>query len=350
MSNGATECHLLIKVQAPPLFVTDSEAWDDLVSRSSTNTIFLSSAWLRSWTQVIEDTTQVLTFTAWRESRLVAAVALVASANQLTFAASGFADYSDFIVDQSLSDSDFDNVLTKLLNETKTYANSLDLARIPSVSRTVERLPFIAGWHETETAKTEAPIMDMQFVADRLKKKSIIRHAKKLSKSGELSCHTTAKQAQTEAELDAFFDQHIERWKQTDFPSLFHDEQKRAFYRALTKNLSENKSLRFSTVKLNGHLVAAHFGFFFGGVFTWYKPCFDPEFARYSPGEVLLKHLLEQAKEDQAQFFDFTIGGEAFKFRFASETRYVFTYHLTSSRAIATKRRLRLTASRMLNS
>jgi CelD/BcsL family acetyltransferase involved in cellulose biosynthesis len=64
-----------------------------------------------------------------------------------------------------------------------------------------------------------------------------------------------------------------------------------------------------------------HFGFEFGDRLTWYKPAFDVEFAKHSPGEVLIKYLLEYALERKVGELDFTIGEEAFKYRFANHVR-----------------------------
>ena len=60
----------------------------------------------------------------------------------------------------------------------------------------------------------------------------------------------------------------------------------------------------------------------------WYKPSFDPAFARRSPGEVLLRALIEQAHVEGATYFDFGLGDEAFKARFATERRPLLTVGL----------------------
>jgi CelD/BcsL family acetyltransferase involved in cellulose biosynthesis len=53
----------------------------------------------------------------------------------------------------------------------------------------------------------------------------------------------------------------------------------------------------------------------------WYKPSFDPAYSRHSPGLVLLHYLVKDAVERGLDEFDFTVGAESFKLRFANEIR-----------------------------
>ncbi len=57
----------------------------------------------------------------------------------------------------------------------------------------------------------------------------------------------------------------------------------------------------------------------------WYKPTFDISYAKRSPGEVLLKILLEYALEHDVAKFDFTIGDEDYKYRFANHSHWKYT-------------------------
>jgi CelD/BcsL family acetyltransferase involved in cellulose biosynthesis len=75
-----------------------------------------------------------------------------------------------------------------------------------------------------------------------------------------------------------------------------------------------------------------------------YKPSYEPEFAKSSPGQVLLKHLFEVARDEKADEFDFTVGNETYKSRFATKRRDVIDVHLTDSRMRALARRLRVRA------
>ena len=122
--------------------------------------------------------------------------------------------------------------------------------------------------------------------------------------------------------LEAFFEQHIARRAITAQPSLFQDPREKAFYRALVRELFPRGWLRFAVVQFNEEPIASHFGFEFGGRFLWYKPSFEPRLVKRSPGEVLLRFLLGYAIDQKLAEFDFTVGDEDFKYRFANEVRF----------------------------
>ncbi|HZN12471.1 MAG TPA: GNAT family N-acetyltransferase, partial [Blastocatellia bacterium] len=86
--------------------------------------------------------------------------------------------------------------------------------------------------------------------------------------------------------------------------------------------------LRFTRVEWGGEAVAYHYGMSYGGSYFWYKPSFAPRHARRSPGEVLLRQLLLAAIEEESRTFDFGIGEEAFKYRFADRINRVRTWGL----------------------
>jgi CelD/BcsL family acetyltransferase involved in cellulose biosynthesis len=132
--------------------------------------------------------------------------------------------------------------------------------------------------------------------------------------------------------LAEFFAQHIARWEKTDHPSQFRDPKQESFYRAMVAAIDPLGATRFTEVRVAGRLVASHLGFFHAGRFTWYKPTYDPELAKISPGETLLKRLIDQAMREGASEFDFTIGDEAFKTRFATRTRTIADIYVTRSR------------------
>ena len=157
-------------------------------------------------------------------------------------------------------------------------------------------------------------------------KKSLVRHENGLRRTGELTVRTDLRGDQAAEAVEVLFDQHIARWSGTPHPSLFLDPAQKAFYRRL---VAENADwLRVARIDWNGAPVAVHLGFHHRGRYLWYKPSFDIALARRSPGEVLLRQLIGAAMAEGAALFDFGIGDEAFKMRFATEVRQVRTWGL----------------------
>ena len=162
--------------------------------------------------------------------------------------------------------------------------------------------------------------------ADRavLNKRSLRRHVNGFLREGTLELVRLESSPRLDAHCAHFFEQHVARWADTATPSLFHEPAQRRFYRVLAQRLAASGALHFSMVQWRGRAIAYHFGFEQGGVLTWYKPSFDPALAKRSPGEVLIRLLLEDAIGRGLKELDFTVGSEAFKFRFANHVRRVY--------------------------
>lgn len=157
-----------------------------------------------------------------------------------------------------------------------------------------------------------------------LNKRSLRRHHNGFLREGEVRLVRLEHSPALDTHCAYFFEQHVARWAGTRTPSLFRDPAQRRFYRVLAHRLAASGALHFSMVEWRGRAIAYHFGFEQGGVLTWYKPSFDPTLAKRSPGEVLIRLLLEDAIGRGLKELDFTVGSEPFKFRFANHVRRVY--------------------------
>jgi len=157
---------------------------------------------------------------------------------------------------------------------------------------------------------------------------SLLRHERFFRREGKLDVYHSSEAAAITPFLEDFFAQHIARWETTPYPSLFHDQAQRDFYRRLTSCAGDAGWLRFTRLEWQERPIAFHFGFCYRGNYLWYKPSFEISLARRSPGEVLLRQLLLAAIAEGANIFDFGLGDELFKRRFATQVNHVRTWGL----------------------
>jgi CelD/BcsL family acetyltransferase involved in cellulose biosynthesis len=312
--------------------------WSDLLDRCPEASVFQTLPWHRCWWWAFGGGHQLFVVLAHVGTRLVGIApmmvvrdkgALGLGRTRLHFVGSvnHASDYCDFIVDPEVphaldallreihaSSSAFDRIdLSHFRGHSPNWAPTLDFFR----SR---RSRFSAA------VQAEAPARVLEDRDADLKaanKSSLKRHTAHFRKTGDLRFHRCASAPEILGHLERFFDQHKARWARTGSPSLFHDPAQQAFYRELAIELLRHGWLRFDVVLFNGTPLAFHFGFEYRRRFIWYKPAFDVEFASKSPGEVLIKFLLEDAIERRLEEFDFTVGSEAFKFRFSNQVRTV---------------------------
>lgn len=323
--------------------------WDRLLASSNVGSVFLSSGWLRAWRETLGTDANLLVPRIHQRGELVATVALQHSNGLIEFAAAGPSDYSNFIVSRRLDPAAARRLIWILIRLAVERVPGFKCFRLSGI--VVEEGATMAalrepdkGFFVTETGRLVAPWMDMD-AGKRLKRKSRQRD-RTLRKAGSLNVETFLTPDEILPQMDDFFGQHIRRWSSPETPSPFEDVQYRAFYRSVARNLGAAGTVRFTAARLDGRLIAAHFGFCFADRFFYYKPTFETDLSKLSPGTFLLEHLLHKAKDEPVSQFDFLKGAEPYKFRFATGSRSVVEMHITQSAMTAALTRAQLWARR----
>jgi len=247
--------------------------------------------------------------------------------NQLCFVGSpnNASDYCDILVDADVPDA-LDAVLEKVIEHSED-ADCLHLTNMPSQSPNVAGIVrFLQNRRPALIVETDqlAPTRILGNTEEDNKvanKSSLRRRFNYFDKAGHLKFHRCTSANEILSYLDVFFEQHKARRELAGSVSQFHDAAQREFYRTVVSEMAAPGWLKFDVVTFNGKPLAVHFGFEYRDSFIWYKPTFDIEFASRSPGEVLIKYLLQDAIDRKLKEFDFTVGDEPFKFRFSNETR-----------------------------
>jgi CelD/BcsL family acetyltransferase involved in cellulose biosynthesis len=312
-----------------------AQQWGDLLDRCPQATVFQSYEWFRAWWDCFAeaDDRQWLVTIHDRESLVAVAPLFLRSTGrggrceELCFLGDEHSDYQMFLVDER-----YDGLTERLLDEIAARALGrfdVVLREIPEANPLAKALAgrsrgALSRYRSTKRTPCPRIALDAEgrTVEKLLRKKSLKRHAAALAKLGHVTVEHLGDFQHFEQHLDGFFAQHVARWSSTSAPSLFLDERNRRFYRELGYRLSPRGSLLFTVLSVDGSPAAFHYGFDFRDELIWYKPTFDVALSRAAPGETLLGELLLKAGSDGRAAFDFTRGGEAFKYRFANETRF----------------------------
>ena len=160
------------------------------------------------------------------------------------------------------------------------------------------------------------------------RKKTMLHRENQLRRQGALEVRHFRTADEVLPQLDAFFEQHISRWAETPTPSRYRDAKRRASYAVATRVLADAGWLRFSRLDLNGSPIAFHRGTCYRGQFKYSRNTFAIELAHYSLGTVLLRHLMLAALEEGAHTFDFGLGAESYKYRYATDEVRLQTWGL----------------------
>lgn len=305
-----------------------ASVWNTLLA-DSTNVVFLTHQWQESWWNNF-DRTGLMLLGIYIDNELKAIAPFFTEEGMVYLVGSGGSDYLDLI--GRTSSNMLEAILTRLADLVPNLIG-IRLYHLPQRSATTMNLQSAAehlGWMCRMEGGQVAPAADLHpGVVDALaNKKSLLRHEKFFSRSGELRVMHFSRASDISPRLEQFFEQHIHRWSATSSPSLFLEKRQRKFYGTVTAAASDSGWLRFTEIGWNGRPIAFHFGFHYYGSFMWYKPTFEMDLARHSPGEVLLRHLLLEAKRENASTFDLGLGDETFKSRFANRVERVSNWGL----------------------
>jgi CelD/BcsL family acetyltransferase involved in cellulose biosynthesis len=311
-------------------------AWRAAAARGETWTPFQEMHWLRCWWDVY-GRGELIVASARGDDGAITIAPLFIDGGMAFFVGSGGSDYLDFI-----GGAGAPGVLEAILESALARAPGLlgfRFYHVPDASTTGRRLREAAarmGFDCVDEGRLAAPVLDLgpggEAGLSAAQKKSLVRHERGFRRLGTLTVRDLRHADEIVPRLEGFFDQHERRWRSTGHPSLFRDPRHRAFYRRLATGGDDEGWLRFTSVEFDARPIAFHLGFSHRGTYYWYKPSFEIDLARESPGEVLLRQLLLAEVGENARIFDFGLGDEAFKHRFASRVPQVRTWGLYPAR------------------
>jgi CelD/BcsL family acetyltransferase involved in cellulose biosynthesis len=311
--------------------------WTAVLRQGSTDAVFLTWHWQRAWWDTFARG-RLLLIAVECEGELRAIAPLFTDEGMIFFVGSGGSDYLDFV-----GDIREPNLLGLVLDAARASVPDFlgfRFYHVPDESRSGGLLKAAGtrlNLHVFDEGDMNVPVFDFTMPAngpDATRKKSLQRHESFFRRDGTLKVLHLQNGAEIQPHLKEFFEQHIDRWKGTASRSLFEDLEKQEFYQKLTEVAGDTGWLRFTRLDWNNKPIAFHFGTCYRGNYLWYKPSFAIDLARRSPGEVLLRQLLLAARDENARVFDFGLGDEKFKFRFANCVRTVRTWGLYPARAL----------------
>lgn len=303
--------------------------WEELLTRGDTNAVNLTWHFQRAWWRSFGRGELLLTV-AEREGRPLALAPLFADASMIFSICPE--DCLDFVGD--IGDPQILDAILETAREQVPGFLGFRFYFVSDNSQTGPRLREAAGRLGLDCFAEESlpvPALDLtqtDLALAATKKKSLLRHENFFRREGGFEVLHLREVEAILPQLEEFFEQHCCRRAATPHPSLFRDPAMRAHYRRLTHDLAGTGWLRFTRLEWKGRAIAFHYGLSYRGRYLWGIPSFEVELARHSPGEVLLRQAILAAIEEGASTFDFGIGDEAYKYRFATHVNHLRNWGL----------------------
>ncbi len=304
--------------------------WTKLLANGDTDSVNLTWQWQRNWWQHF-GRGRLLLILAEQAGKPVALAPLFSDGGMVFNLCPE--DQLDFLGD--IGDGPVLDALLETARQAVPGFVGFRFYFVPDESRTGGRLKAAAArlglecWDEGELP---SPRLEVAGSAEALnsatRKKSLVRHENYFRREGRLTVSHLSDGEAILPHLPEFFEQHVARCEATSRRSLFCDAGQRRYYHEIACAIGPTGWLRFTRVEWNGRPIAFHFGLSYKRRYLLGIPSFDVELARRSPGEVLLRQILLEAMQEEARVFDFGIGGEAYKYRFANNESHLRTWGL----------------------
>ncbi len=327
---------------------------------------FQSLEWIRGWCEVTPDVKpQIAVVRRGGDILLILPFCIRRrlGLRQLTFLAADVSDYHAPLIAADFAahcpPAAFARLYARLLSSLERF-DYLHLRWMPEkVAATPNPLAQLAG--VTPSLKAYGAELTSSFDAflDRKRRKihsDTQRQLRRLSEHGAVSLRRVSGAAEIEAVTAEMLAQKARRFTGQDGTSAaVNDARARRFYAGIGAIRTAEGGGHVSCLQVGKEIVATHVGFLHRKRFYYIMPGFDAaRWGRFSPGRVLMEHLLRESIESGCTFFDMTIGDERYKFDWINTETRLFEWIAGASlagkafcaaRAVARRAKSRLIAA-----
>jgi CelD/BcsL family acetyltransferase involved in cellulose biosynthesis len=313
-----------------------SQTWEQLRRRAPTERVFMTPDWLETWSRHL-GSGRPLVFGVEDGGEVVALApidrAWVGGLAVLRPLGLGVTDYFDLLLPPEADRrrralSAFADALVQRAGAW----DALDLRGIPAESPTVQELVEAAserGMRHAVVPGHGRPGISLDgtweaFLNGRPGRfrYNLRSRLKRLQERGTVTFRAVTRPHEVRWAMVALTELHARRWKGQHTSTIFSSSSAaRRFYAEAACKYAERDMLDLTLVEVDGCPVAGSLGFVDGDSYYYYLPAFEPELAPLAPSSLLLAHLIERSFERGLRRFDFMLGDEPYKARWANEER-----------------------------
>jgi CelD/BcsL family acetyltransferase involved in cellulose biosynthesis len=310
--------------------------WNALVGECETNTIYQTFEWHASWLSAFGQRVEPLILVVEERNALVGIAPLMCTRRWfwgstrriIEFIGATASGTCDLIVKRT--HPQVRSLILEWLIEHGNLWDALDLIDIPAGSCTlsIAQTFFRQCGLRTDTRffyKAPTRLLEDGWADWRATRTANLRRQRnRMQRVGRCKFDRLTTYEAITPFLDKFFEMHIRRRHITPMPSLFLDDAYRIFYRGMVGNLAQMGELVFFVESLNQAPIAFGICLEYDNRLIAYQHSFDLEYERFSPGTLLVMHILEDAVERGLGEFDLAAGEQSYKYRISNHTRSLF--------------------------
>jgi CelD/BcsL family acetyltransferase involved in cellulose biosynthesis len=296
--------------------------WADLWERCPPATPFQSPEWLLAWWRHPGGAPAWIV-TLRRAGRLVGLAPFYVYAHpqtgirQVTLVGNGITDRLDVLADPSVDGGAW--ILEHLAGHRHRW-DTADFADLhPESPLLTARTPHALAdaVDETEPCPVLALPADEAGLADAVASPRLLanlRYARRQAEKLGTVEIVRADGTNLKQMLGALFRLHTQRWRSRGEPGVLDEVGVRMTIRDAAAGFLARGWLRLYALRIGGRTAAVQLGWAARGRAYYYIGGWDPAFARFSPGLLLVEHAVREAIREGAREFDFLRGREPYKY------------------------------------
>lgn len=320
-----------------PSFLQLKSGWDRLVEESGIDHPFLTHDWMDAWWQCFGQGKDLYVLVARHGDRMVGIAPLMRSRQSmcgwrlrcLKSLGNVHTPRFDFICAPPAGG--VVEALWRFLSSGASSWDLLQLCQLPAhspalvtLSRLAPKSGFLTGLWDSGAS----PYIPLQgnwkdyFSGLNGKHRSNLRNRlKRLHRSGNVQLEVVTSLQGLEESLEEGLHIEAAAWKKSAGTAIVCRPAVRRFYSELARRAARQGWLRLQFLKVNQRRVAFHYCLNYRHKLYLLKPGYDPEYACYSPSNLLCHLVLQEAFDQGLKEYDFLGLAEDWKLQWSRETR-----------------------------
>lgn len=318
------------------------EEWNSLLEVSISNVPFLRFEMLKTWWQhrgggEWPQETQLAILTGRENGRLLGIAPCFITEYEgkralMLLGSIAISDFLDLIV-RPEDESAFVAGLIEFISSQLVLdygIEALDFCNLLDQSPTLELLKLSAGkknWQYEQSILQPSPYIilpgdwDTYLASIDKKQRHEIRRKMRRAEESDfpVNWYFTHTAEQLEEDSEEFFRLMVQEKDKEEFLT----DSMRTQMKELMRTAFDAGMLQLAFLTVNGSRAAAYWNFDYHNCIYVYNSGLDRDYMDYSPGWVLLGHLLQWANANGRATFDFMRGNEDYKYRFGGVDRFV---------------------------
>jgi CelD/BcsL family acetyltransferase involved in cellulose biosynthesis len=224
-------------------------------------------------------------------------------------------DYNDFIITEERDECL--KLFVEYLNLLPEKRDFVDLSDIPQNAKC---LPFLTRISKKLKPINDCPYLPLPRSFDEFlrmlspkKRKYVTNGMKKLEKDFDVEIADYSQPRQFKEGMQDLFDLHQKKWTSEGCFGVFSNQSIRDFHLELADSFSRRKWLSLCVLKVSGTPVAVEYGFKYKSKYYAYLAGYDPDYSKYSVGNMLFVRIVNKLIQEGITQYDFLRGSEQYK-------------------------------------